>query len=68
VASNYVDIPIEADVAQWYGSDSDVIYLNAEAEPTDATTARNKIDVFAASDDPGGDIEVYALCAWQLYG
>lgn len=69
IANNFVDITVTNGVAAaWYGSDSDYIMLDSTAADNDATTGRNKIDIFAWIDTARTTevLYIYGLPCWQI--
>ncbi len=65
-ASNLTEITVTGGGGlDWYGDDTNFIYLNSESGWSDSTTARNKIDALlkVASDD----LYVYGIRCWMVY-
>jgi hypothetical protein len=68
-SGNRTTITVDQTSADWDGTSSNYIYLNAEASDTLATTERNKYDVWAYYDDGGNNRDgwIYNIATWIEY-
>jgi hypothetical protein len=64
----YVEITVNSTTLQWWGDSDDYIYLDPTVSATDATTARNKIDVFGkVTSGLSPRLYIYGVRCWIVY-